>query len=378
MSDAILHSPFGRYRLERHPARRRELLRAWDAADEYLLNRLEDRAGDCGRVLLVNDSFGALSVALHARRPVNWSDSWLAQQACRLNLEGNGLATSRVEFRSSLADPTGDFDTVLIKLPKSLALLDDQMARLKRVLAPSTRIWIAGMARNMPSTLWRRIEDYLGTTTTSRAVKKARIIEVALDRSLPDGDGATPVCWSLDWRGRSWDIFNHANVFSRQGLDIGARFFLEHMPASDGELDIADLGCGNGVLGLAAQADNPEARVHFIDESYMAIESARRNLAQLDDSGVQPRFHVADGLKAFADASLDRVLCNPPFHQQYAIGDVVALSMFRHAARCLRPGGELWVIGNRHLDYHRKLRRWLSRVDCVASNRKFVLLRAVK
>ena len=51
--------------------------------------------------------------------------------------------------------------------------------------------------------------------------------------------------------------------------------------------------------------------------------------------------------------------------------------MFRHSARVLRDGGELWVVGNRHLDYHLKLRRWFSSVEVVASNKKFVVLRAI-
>jgi 23S rRNA (guanine1835-N2)-methyltransferase len=76
--------------------------------------------------------------------------------------------------------------------------------------------------------------------------------------------------------GTPWTIHNHANVFARSGLDIGARF-LEHLPANI-EGEIADLGCGNGVIGLKALALNPDARVMFTDESYMAVASSRLNV----------------------------------------------------------------------------------------------------
>ena len=70
------------------------------------------------------------------------------------------------------------------------------------------------------------------------------------------------------------------------------------------------------------------------------------------------------------------VLCNPPFHQQQAKLDTVALAMFSHSARVLRAQGSLWVIGNRHLNYHNKLKSWFSQIELVASDRKFVLLKA--
>jgi 16S rRNA (guanine1207-N2)-methyltransferase len=52
--------------------------------------------------------------------------------------------------------------------------------------------------------------------------------------------------------------------------------------------------------------------------------------------------------------------------------------MFSEAQRVLGPGGELLVVGNQHLAYHAKLTRLFGkgRVDVVASDPKFVVLRA--
>jgi 16S rRNA (guanine1207-N2)-methyltransferase len=52
--------------------------------------------------------------------------------------------------------------------------------------------------------------------------------------------------------------------------------------------------------------------------------------------------------------------------------------MFTGAHRALRPGGELWVVGNRHLGYHLKLRRLFGGCEVVAGHPKFVLLRATR
>ncbi|MFE0426511.1 methyltransferase, partial [Streptomyces sp. NPDC058953] len=69
--------------------------------------------------------------------------------------------------------------------------------------------------------------------------------------------------------------------------------------------------------------------------------------------------------------------CNPPFHSHRATTDTTARRMFTDARRVLRPGGELWVVGNRHLGYHVRLRRIFGDCETVAGHPKFVVLRAV-
>jgi 23S rRNA (guanine1835-N2)-methyltransferase len=375
MSETRLTTSVGVFELHRYPARKRELLRAWDAADEYLLQKLSGQNLHKQQTLIVNDSFGALAVALHQLSPISWSDSWLAHQALRDNLERNACDPDSVRMLPSTQIPDASPALVLIKVPKSLALLEDQLIRLKPLLTEHSRVLVGGMVKTMPSSLWKMLERIIGPTETSRAQKRARLIEVSVDARLPLPANPYPGCWGLE--GTSFEIINLANVFSRERLDIGTRFLLRHLPPAEGPQEIIDLGCGNGLLGLMAAQQNPEARLHFVDESYMAIASARANFQQLDAGLRRAEFHLGDGLAEFNKDAADLVLCNPPFHQSHAIGDTVALSMFKQSARVLRDGGELWVVGNRHLGYHLKLKRWFSSVDVVTSNKKFVIIRAI-
>ncbi|MFZ7435216.1 methyltransferase, partial [Klebsiella pneumoniae] len=178
--------------------------------------------------------------------------------------------------------------------------------------------------------------------------------------------------------GTPWTIHNHANVFARSGLDIGARFFLQHLP-SDLEGEIADLGCGNGVIGLQALAQNPNARVMFTDESHMAVASSRLNVERnLPDDIARCEFMVNNSLSGIEPDRFTAILCNPPFHQQHAITDHIAWQMFNDARRSLKYGGELYVVGNRHLDYFRKLKRAFGNCTTIATNNKFVILKATK
>lgn len=376
MTEIHFETPFGRYELYRLPRRPQEKLRAWDAADEYLLQSVALEFAGFNKPLICNDSFGALSVALHQQQPVHWSDSVIAQQATRDNLHSNGLEEDTVEFLDSLQVPQSPLELVLIKVPKTLALLEHQLIHLRPLLTDSSRVLVAGMVKSMPSSLWKMLEGIIGPARTSRAVKKAKVIQLTLDTSLSLPPDPYPTSWSLE--DTELTLINHANVFSREKLDIGARFLLEHLPQTEGEGDIIDLGCGNGVLGIMAARQNPQATLHFVDESFMAIASATHNFQQLGRAKGAASFHVSDGLGDFEDACSDLVLCNPPFHQQQTVDDGPALELFHQSARVLRPGAELWVVGNRHLGYHKKLKQWFKPVELIASNKKFVVLKATK
>lgn len=362
--------------LERYPQQEESTqLQAWEAADEYLLQQLENVDIGGRPVLIFNDNFGTLACALHAHRPYSVSDSYMSQLATRHNLKLNGLDPEQVTLLDSLAELPAAPAVVLIRVPKALALLEQQLRALRHVVTEDTLIVAGAKARDVHTSTMQLFEKVLGPTRTSLAWKKARLIFCQAADIVPLAAAET-TNWTLD--GTDWLIHNHANVFSRGSLDIGARLFLDHLPRGlNGH--IVDLGCGNGVIGLTALAQNPDAQVTFVDESYMAVASSELNVEHnLPQELDRCQFEVNNALAGIERESVQAVLCNPPFHQQHAITDHTAWQMFCDAKRCLQVGGELRIVGNRHLDYHQKLKRLFGNCTLVASNKKFVILRAVK
>ncbi len=370
--------PQGEFTLYRYPRRKRELLQAWDAADEYLLNYLHQHQllDSNHRLVIYNDSFGVLATALNHYHPISVSDSFLSHKATRQNLEENGINEDSVTLLTSLEAPESPVDIVLIKIPKSLAMLEYQLITLRTLINAKTKIVLAGMVKGLTPNVWKLIERLIGSTKTSLAVKKARLIFTQLDLSIESPSNPYPINYTLE--GTDFSLLNHANVFSRDKLDIGTRLFLQHLPSQTDAVDIIDLGCGNGVVGIISAQKMPRANLHFIDESFMAVASAQMNFIQAFGSERIASYHVGNCLDGFEAKSADLILCNPPFHQQSAIGDHIALQMFKQSVGVLKGGGELWVVGNRHLGYHAKLKRFFKIVELVASNKKFVILKAIK
>lgn len=379
MSDRMT-TPWGEVELSRFPEDPRDRLRAWDASDAYLLRHLaEEGVPLAGAVVVLGDRWGALATALAEHRPTQITDSFLSQEATRANLARAGVQPGAVRLLTTQDPPPQRVDVLLVRVPKSLALLEDQLLRLAPAVHAGTVVVGTGMVKEIHTSTLQLFERILGPTRTSLARQKARLIfctpDPALERpanpwpygyDLPDGIGAVS--------GRP--VVNHAGVFCADRLDVGTRFFLQHLPAP-GAGRVVDLGCGNGVVGTAMALADPSAEVLFVDESFQAVASAE---ATYKANGVpgHAEFRVGDGLAGVAPGSVDLVLNNPPFHSHQATTDATAWRMFTGARRSLRPGGELWVIGNRHLGYHVKLRRLFGNCELVASDPKFVVLRAVR
>ncbi|MGW1101896.1 methyltransferase [Streptomyces sp. NPDC002540] len=374
------------YDLARFPEDPRDPFRAWDAADEYLVRRLEgteesDPVDLTGSVVVVGDRWGALSTVLAGHRPVQITDSYLAQRATLANLDRNGAAADSVRLLSVRDTPPDRVDVLLVRVPKSLALLEDQLHRLAPAVHAGTVVIGTGMVKEIHTSTLRLFERIIGPTRTSLAVKKARLIFCTPDPDLPRTPSPWPYRYDLPEdvgpvSGRT--VTNHAGIFCAERLDIGTRFFLGHLPERSGPDRVVDLGCGNGVVGLSAALANPEATVTFIDESYQAVASAEETFRANTGPDARADFVVGDGLTRLPPAGVDLVLNNPPFHSHQATTDATARTMFHGARTALRPGGELWVVGNRHLGYHTQLRRIFGNCTTVAGDPKFVVLRAVK
>jgi 16S rRNA (guanine1207-N2)-methyltransferase len=382
MNDPMI-VPQGTYHLTRFPADPRDRLRAWDAADAYLLRHLAATGvpEGAGGVVVLGDRWGALTTALAPHHPVQITDSFLARQATLANLARAGVDPAAVRLLTTQDDPPDTVDVLLVRVPKSLALLEDQLHRLAPAVRRNTVVVGAGMVKEIHTSTLRTFERILGPTRTSLAEQKARLIHCTPDPDLDRGPNPWPYRYALPdgigvLSGRR--VTNHAGVFCADRLDIGTRFFLRHLPRPRAGRRVVDLGCGNGIVGTAAALAEPGADVLFVDESYQAVASARETYRENAGAGGRAEFLVGDGLADTAPASADLVLNNPPFHSHQATTDAPARRMFAQARRALRPGGELWVVGNRHLGHHITLRRLFGNSELVAGDPKFVVLKAVK
>ncbi len=390
-------TPFGDYSIKRIPDNDKNL-QAWNSADLYILKQLFEwlQSGrlnlEQSRILIINDAFGALAVPLSQFECDSYSDSFISHEATIQNIKANCPDNLKnLTLIKSTEDIDKKYDLVIFKEAKNQLFFKCEMSKLIGHLNPEALILGGMMAKNLQKNTLNMLNQLIGPAHASLTWKKSRLLFVEPEaepepvpvdaKNYRHGQDKCTTTFQLD--DSKALIYNQANVFSRNKLDIGTRFFLQNFPDSKQYNNIIDLGCGNGVLSLKAAQLYPQASITCIDESYMAVASAKMTLeANLQTGHLNLQYIAANALSGYIETNVqektDLILCNPPFHQQYVVGDAIAWQMFKQSKSVLKEGGELWIVGNRHLGYHLKLKKIFGNQTLVATNDKFVIIKAVK
>lgn len=359
------------HNLECYPKANSNSLQPWDAADIYLIE--EARFGNHPAVL--NDQWGALTCFLEATGCpyFSWSDSFCSQKATINNLntlqsstKSNGLSTGSITFPK-------ETDSIWIQCPKSFDQLHWWLTLALDQLGSGIPVYIAGMTKHIPIKWLNWLENHNHNYQQYPIKKKARLLQFNLAENLP------PVTSEKSYIGPDNFLISAVpGVFSRDHMDIGSRFFIHQLstlPPLTGK--VLDLGCGNGLLSIAALQYSQTDDIDLIlcDDSALALESAQKNLLLRNYS--KACFHQTDALLGI-DGPIDTIMCNPPFHTGNKISTAAAERMFKQAARVLAISGQLLVIANRHLGYASSLKKSFNNVQLLASDSKFVTYRCTK
>ena len=145
-----------------------------------------------------------------------------------------------------------------------------------------------------------------------------------------------PVDCEYTYRGIKLTFRTDAGVFSKGEVDTGTDLLLKALPEEMGG-EILDLGCGWGVIGISVARKWPEAKVTLADVNLRALELSRENAKKNRADVICAE---SDGMAAFEGRMFDAVITNPPIRA----GKQVIYKMFADAAKCLKPGGALYLV----------------------------------
>lgn len=387
-------------RLRRWPDVEGENLQAHDATDRLLVDRAvalaAERGIDGAQIAVIGDEYGAITLALtdagfrgiRVHQDLATGRRALARNAEELGIEG---------FASHELDGglLADARLVLLQLPKALAELEEIADAVARWAAPDAVLVAGGRVKHMTLAQNEVIGRSFGIVQPQRAERKSRLIVASAPREAPERP-PFPVTAMHD----GLTIVAHGGAFAGPRVDIGTRVLLEALGlgggagssstraangvarrepgvAHGGSRTVLDLGCGTGALAVSYARAHPDARVIATDRSAAAVASAR---ATVEANGVADRVEVThdDAASEIADASVDVVLLNPPFHLDTSVHTGAATRLFEASARVLRPGGELFTVFNSSLGYRAELGRLVGPTEQLHRTPKFTVTRSIR
>lgn len=139
--------------------------------------------------------------------------------------------------------------------------------------------------------------------------------------------------------GEKLTLFSNNGVFAKNGLDFGTELLIESFKNPDIEGLLCDLGCGNGVIGIALNKAYKRDAI-LVDVNPRAIDLAEKNIAKNNAKCKAITTSVLDGI----DDVFACILTNPPIRA----GKAVVYSFFDQAYNHLVKDGELWFVMRRN------------------------------
>jgi 16S rRNA (guanine1207-N2)-methyltransferase len=283
-------------------------------------------------------------------------------------LQRFGMAADRAQDRYAL---------VLILPPRQRAESRALMARAFERLLPGGRIVVCAAnnegARSSEADLAQLAGPVETLSKNKHRVFWTRALEGPIDAALAEAwrrlDEVRPI-----GDGR---FVSRPGVFAWDRIDAASALLAAHLP-SDLAGRAADLGAGFGYLSVELLRRCPQIRALDVFEAdARALDLARRNLAAFG-SRAAIEFHWRD-VAAGLPRKYDVIVTNPPFHAQNAVERLdLGRRFIAAAAEGLNPGGQLWLVANRHLPYEGVLGATFGRVVMVTQQSGYKIVHAIR
>jgi 16S rRNA (guanine1207-N2)-methyltransferase len=304
-----------------------------------------------------------------------WTDSAAEARALALTFEAAGLPAPRCVLQATFEGLTpAHYDQALIHLPRGRDRQTEALQLAAALLRERGRLTFVGAKNEGVKGAVQQAQAIFGH---AGVVARKGGYHAGLAQR-PAGPCPMPTVTyethEVTVDGQPTYVVSAPGVFAGAQLDDGAAALIAGMHVIPGTPAL-DLGCGTGLVGLAALRRGASATL--VDVSARAVASTRRTLAA--NGYPAAPVHLGCGAGPLDAGSVDAVLTNPPFHQGHGVDFEVAQWFVREAARVLRRGGTISLVANAFLHpYESWLKAHFIQVDVAWESPRFKVWTGVK
>lgn len=271
-----------------------------------------------------------------------------------------GLDGARIVVEPDLAWGGGDPpDLVALPFPKGgESLLAREIVEQAHDALPIGGRFIGATDGN-PEWLKRVVKEIFRAADASQLPEGAAVLASRRREDSASKDHSHVV--KVTQRDRELAFRTRPGVFSYGHIDQGSKALLA-VASLEPARRILDIGCGVGVLGIAAAISAaPGATALLVDSNVRAVALARENAARSEVAGITV-VASADPLTV-EGGPFDCVLANPPYFANFKI----AVRFIGAAHHQLEKGGRLWLVAKAALEHADRVRRVFGNAEVQAA-----------
>ncbi len=340
---------------------------------EILWRNRQQLAGD-SPTLLLNPPSDALAAQLQA-------ESLALEAVCLSHRVYQALAAQGVAAGFGITPAGADrWRQVILFQPREKALLEMMLDLCAALLREDGVLWVVGENRAGIKSAKSRIEARFGACAKLDSARHCTLFSAkpaaannagrrfSLDEYVAE--------WPLETAHGALAVHSLPGVFAHGRLDRGTRLLIDALGGEGAGQKVTgrvlDFACGAGVIGLALAASAGAMDLTMLDDSVLALESARRTLQA---NGVEADLVASDGYSELLASdpvpAYDWIISNPPFHRGIHQELEVTRNFLEQSRELLAPGGRLCLVANVHLPYQRWLSELFAEVQVIAADREY-------
>ena len=240
---------------------------------------------------------------------------------------------------AGIRPPSGPFDLVFLRMPRSKAELEMTAHMVAAVASPEARLLLYGAKDEGIGSAPGRIEGIWGSREALGIGGHCRVWSLRREREVPlrgePDDWVDHFDPGLKGLSASW--LSYPGVFAFGELDAGTRLLADALPAGPEDGSVLDFGCGVGLLGALQQVSASSVAVDLLDVDAFAVAAARENVP--DANAI-----LGDGLGAVSGRTYDRIVTNPPIHRGKSETLDIMARLIDGAPAVLTKRGSLWLV----------------------------------
>ena len=170
-------------------------------------------------------------------------------------------------------------------------------------------------------------------------------------------------------------FYTDNGVFSKESVDFGTKTMLKSFNTEKENAQVADIGCGYGVISIFLAKKYPTFKFTMVDVNNRVLELSKKNI---ELNKIENEVEVLES-SSFdnVEGTFDIVLTNPPIRAGKKIVHKIMTDSYGH----LNAQGELWVVIQKKqgmASCKKLLEETFSMVEVVVKNKGYYILKAIK